>query len=105
MQTPVVRLSANIGSHKALLDEGEVQTVLPPAAPAIYAIEVEEPRRDVIRTEVQLREFARLYRDLLFKIRATHGPRDTDLLAPPPPGRRSRAYRSFGGFNPRGGSL
>lgn len=83
---------ATRGTHVALLlsisgrvHPEEAEAVLPPSPCAMYEIAVEVPRRDVLQTEAQLEEFARVYQDLLARIRATHGPRCRIHLFPAVP--------------------
>lgn len=53
-------------------DLGAAQRHLPADAP-VWELKIERPFRDQIRTEAQLREFRRLYNELIDQIQQTHG--------------------------------
>lgn len=84
--SPRARHVAVLLSVSGKVDPAEAEAALPGCQPlAMYEIAVEGPRTDVIRAEHQLREFARHYRELLARIRATHGPQCQIHLFPAVP--------------------
>ena len=64
-------------SASGKIDPEEIDPIVSPHRRAIYEIAIEDPRLDAIQTEDQVAEFSQIYRDLLAKIRNTHGLRCT----------------------------